>query len=49
MIAPATIVRGSSGSPRMSQPRKTATTGLTYAYVATSEIGATRSSQTYAV
>jgi hypothetical protein len=33
-------------SSRRSQPRKTATIGFAYAYVATSEVGATRSSQT---
>ena len=33
-------------SPSSAQPRKTATIGFTYAYVATSEMGATRSSQT---
>ena len=38
-----------TGSDRMSQPRKTATTGFTNAYVDTREIGARSSSQTYAV
>lgn len=36
-------------SSRMSQPSATATIGFTYAYVDTSEIGAARSSHTYAV
>src|SRR5690349_21311540 len=47
--APPTRIPGVTSSERISQPRNTATTGFTYAYVATSEIGATLSTQTYAV
>ena len=47
--APAAAIWSVISSPRSAQPRKTATIGFTYAYVATSESGATRSSQTYAV
>lgn len=36
-------------SPSTTMPRMTATTGFTYAYVDTSEIGALPSSQTYEV
>ena len=39
-------MRGVIGSPRITQPSSTATTGFTYAYVATSVTGAERSSQT---
>src|SRR4051794_6012419 len=46
--APARIV-SVTFSPRISQPRNTAITGFTYAYVDTFEIGACWSSQTYAV
>src|SRR5687768_10842900 len=35
MITDATSVRGPMGSSKRSQPRNTATTGFTYAYVAT--------------
>ena len=44
--APATTICTVIASPRISQPSATATIGLTYAYVETSEIGATRSSHT---
>ena len=47
--APAINVCSVISSPRRIQARITATTGLTYAYVATSEIGAARRSQTYAL
>ena len=39
IAAPATVI-GVTASSRISQPRKIATTGFTYAYVATLEIGA---------
>src|SRR6185503_2291598 len=45
----ATNIRGDMVSPKTAQPRKTATTGFTYAYVATSDGGFTESSHTYAV
>ena len=45
MTAPATSVRVVTASPRKTAPRSTATTGFTYAYVATSETCALRSSQ----
>ena len=47
MIAAATRVRAANNSFRNSQPRKTAITGLTYAYVATSDVGAFLSNHTY--
>ena len=40
--APATTICSVTDSSRISQPRATATTGLTYAYVDTRESGATR-------
>ena len=49
ITAPATSVRGSSGSLRIAVPRITATTGLTYAYVAIQGSGATRRSHPYTV
>ena len=48
-IAPPARIGTVMASDRISQPRKTATTGLTKAYVATSEMGAAPSTQTYAV
>jgi hypothetical protein len=45
MIALATSVRAVIGSAASAQPRKTATTGLTKAYVETSAGGTFRSNQ----
>ena len=49
MMAAATSIRGVNDSPATSQPRKTATTGFTYAYVETRDGGQTRSSHMYAL
>jgi hypothetical protein len=46
MMPPAMSVRALRASPMNNAPRMTATTGLTYAYVDTSDRGAERSSQT---
>ena len=48
IAAPATIVDHPIVSPRKSVPRATATTGLTKAYVATTEIRTFFSSHAYA-
>ena len=45
MVQAAAMVRGVSGSCATSQPSSTATTGFTYAYVATRAGLSTRSSQ----
>src|SRR5437867_11634943 len=42
-------IYGVMGSCRISQPRKTATTGFTYAYVETFEVGTWPRSQMYGV
>src|SRR5437870_8191120 len=49
IIPAATIVPIVTASPASDQPRKTATTGLTYAYVETFAAVVTRSNQMYAV
>src|SRR3954447_20042254 len=49
MIPAPSSVTGVIASPRLSQPNAIATTGLTYAYVETLEIGAFWSSQAYDV
>jgi hypothetical protein len=46
MTPPARSVRNESGSERNPHPSRTAMTGFTYAYVPTSDVGTTRSSQT---
>ena len=46
MIAPPSRIAGVTDSPSSSAPRRIATTGFTYAYVETFEIGAFWSSQT---
>jgi len=49
MIAAATNSRAVMGSPRISHPSVTATTGLTYAYVETNDVRTLRSSHRYAL
>ena len=48
MIALATAMRAFNTSPANNQPRKTATTGFTYAYVENSDTGALWINQPYA-
>jgi hypothetical protein len=48
-IAPAINVWSVMVSSRINQPRNTATTGFTYAYVDTSDVRAFRRSHTYEV